>query len=286
MGVSKLSKSDAIRVVVSELGDVAAGEIAAEIRRRFGIAVSAGAVRAVRSRDRKEGYGLGGQQAVPALVRRRVLQVDGDEHEPSVRAGDDLRHDDRDGDGDGDGDGDREGGDLLDSDEQLLDLIGRVSDAIGKATAGKPQQISGNSVLIGTISEILDDPEVRGDNEPYEYAVSDGPRGLKTLKLFAAGVVPVPLPEPMPEPEPEPVVKYRPPRSRKRREPACAFCGRAKGFSTPQLYLVHGGALGPRQQLLCLLHTMGETAAGAIAVPYAEEPRGQGITQVVTPAVR
>ena len=277
MGMSKLSKSDAIRVVVRELGDVAAGEIAAEIKRRFGVAVSAGMVRAVRSRDVREGYGLGGQQAEPAPVRRRVLQADDDEHEPGVRAGDDLRQNDGD-------DGDDGDGDVLRSDDELIALIDRVSAAIGKALHGKPQQISGNSSLIGMISEILDDPEVRGDHEPYEYALSDGPGGLKVLRLYAAGEVPVPLPEP--EPEPEPLVRYRPPKGRRRRNPVCQFCGRSKGFSTPQLYLVHGGALGPRQRLLCALHAQAETAANAVAIPYSEEPGGHGITQMITPAVR
>jgi hypothetical protein len=75
-------------------------------------------------------------------------------------------------------------------------------------------------------------------------------------------------------------------RTRRAPEPVCQFCGRAKGFSTPQLYLVHGGALGPRQRLLCALHAMAETSAGAVAVPYAEELGGHGVTQIVTPAVR
>jgi hypothetical protein len=251
------SKSDAVREILAEMPDAQASDIADAVADRFGVSVSAAYVRVVKSRGAVSSDGR-----IPPRIR--TMPRDEPATEPRIpRAPKPPRstprvhapvktatpHDDR---YSGGYSSDDLGDDL--SDEELYAWIDKVEAAVRQAVSGQPQAVTDTPEIIQMISEICDDPELRANNQPFAYEILTATDGTQTLRLYAD--VPVPAPKP------------RGNRRGKQREPGCEWCGNRQAISGVNLYLVHGGALGNRQRILCQMHATPEAAAGATVTPY------------------
>lgn len=155
-------------------------------------------------------------------------------------------------------------------DQQVIAQINSVVKAVERALSGKPQQIVGSVELIGHITEICNDPELREEFPGFEIDTFFVPNGMKALVIRSADL---PLSDPVMAKSVIPSVPVdipRPRAARKRRqEPVCEFCdGKRLGVPGANLYRCSGGPLGPRLRILCGLHAAPEAAAGADVKPY------------------
>jgi hypothetical protein len=248
------SKSDAVRMVLAQMPDAQASDVADTVADRFGVSVSAAYVRVVKSRNAASSDGRN-------PPRTRTVPRDEPVTEPRIprqpkpprstpRAHAPVKTADIRDDG-------YSGYQATEdqADQELYAWIDKVEAAVRQAVSGQPQAVTDTPEMIQMISEICDDPELREANRPFSYEILTSTDGMQTLRLYAD--VPVPAQQPRANR-----------RGKRTREPRCEWCGNRQATAGVNLYVVRGGALGDRQRILCQMHATPEAAAGATVTPY------------------
>jgi hypothetical protein len=256
-----VNKADVVREVLAELGqDAPAPDVAAIVRDRYGVNVSAAYVRVCRSRDAREASahagvrtdGIPGSDSPrPARIRPAPLTV------PALRPRAPVRPSPR--------------ADEADPEElEIFRKIDRVVEAINHVlSTGNPLQVTGSESLVREISDICDDEGLRADYPAgWEYEIFRVPDGRFALAIKPARIEPIYANRvPVDTPVSIPVMTHE---RRRTKEVTCEFCnGRRSVAPGTNLYRVQSPVFGPRPIILCQMHAQPEsTVPGTNIQPY------------------
>lgn len=158
-------------------------------------------------------------------------------------------------------------------------MLDQIIAAAEVALTGNPQWMDSSPVKIAHYRQVVETSGILEANPDLKFYVEPLPGGLHRLMLHNAAptdstpVEPVPVNARVEYPSNQyesPVIRRQIPRNRGKahKDLTCEYCGRQKGYQTPQLYRVTGGAIGSKEWILCAMHAGQESAVGAEVRPY------------------